>query len=556
MSKLINYDTDVSTKILNGVNKTAQIVGETLGPLGNNVILNQNGYTKITKDGITVLRSVEFSDKHENVAADLLREASDKTNREAGDGTTGTCILAASIYSKGLKHCVAGGNKIQIRNGIVKAANFVEKFINEKMSKSVSSKEEIRQVAKISSNHSDEIADVLADVFDKIGKNGTIKIESGNGTVIDSKIVEGMNFAQGYLSPFFVSNESMECDLDHPYIFIVDKKISNIQEILVPLQELSQLGKPILIIADNVEGDALSTLVLNKLRGLPVCAVKSPSYGQNKINMLHDIAILTGGKVISEETGIALNEATSTSGILGVAKRVIVTKDSTTIIDGCGSPEAINERIEQLKSMIEKSTDEYDKKKMQERLAKLDGGVGIISVGAKTESELREKKDLVDDAFCACKAAVANGIVPGGGIALLLAKNELYEYTSKNSNEFIGDEILGAKVLWESLDAPIRKILENAGESADIIMSEIYDNQDENFDFGYDVLNKKFGKMLDLGIIDPSLVIISEVKNASSIASLLLTTSASIVEEKSEEKTSPMTTPMMGGMGMPGMGMM
>lgn len=557
MSKLINYDTDVSTKILSGVKKTAKIVGETLGPLGNNVILNQNGYTKITKDGITVLRSVEFSDRHENVAADLLREASDKTNREAGDGTTGTCILAESIYSKGLKYCVVGGNKIQIRNGITKAANFIEAFINSKMAKPVSTKDEIRQVAKISSNHSDEIAEVLADVFDKIGKNGTIKIESGNGTMIDSKIVEGMNFAQGYLSPFFVSNDSMECDLDDPFIFIVDKKISSIQEILTPLQELSQIRKPILIIADNVEGDALSTLVLNKLRGLQVCAVKSPSYGQNKINMLHDIAILTGGKVISEETGIALNEATPNSGILGSAKRVIVTKDSTTIIDGCGSPEAIATRIEQLKHLISNSTDEYEKKKMQERLAKLDGGVGIISVGAKTESELREKKDLVDDAFCACKAAVVNGIVPGGGIALLIAKSALAKYITENEAEFYGDELLGAKVLCESLDAPIRKILENAGESIDIIISKIESESATTQDFGYDVLNKKFGNMLELGIIDPSLVITSEVKNASSIASLLLTTSASIVEEKTDEKPfNTMANPMMGGgMGMPGMGM-
>lgn len=557
MSKLINYDTDVSTKILSGVKKTAKIVGETLGPLGNNVILNQNGYTKITKDGITVLRSVEFSDRHENVAADLLREASDKTNREAGDGTTGTCILAESIYSKGLKHCVVGGNKIQIRNGITKAANFVEAFINSTLAKPVSTKDEIRQVAKISSNHSDEIAEVLADVFDKIGKNGTIKIESGNGTAIDSKIVEGMNFAQGYLSPFFVSNDSMECDLDNPFIFIVDKKISSIQEILTPLQELSQIRKPILIIADNVEGDALSTMVLNKLRGLQICAVKSPSYGQNKINMLHDIAILTGGKVISEETGIALNEATPNSGILGSAKRVIVTKDSTTIIDGCGSPEAIATRIEQLKHLINNSTDEYEKKKMQERLAKLDGGVGIISVGAKTESELREKKDLVDDAFCACKAAVVNGIVPGGGIALLIAKSALAKYITENEAEFYGDELLGAKVLCESLDAPIRKILENAGESIDIIISKIENESAITQDYGYDVLNKKFGNMLELGIIDPSLVITSEVKNASSIASLLLTTSASIVEEKTDEKPSnTMANPMMGGgMGMPGMGM-
>lgn len=554
MSKLINYDSEVSEKILSGVKKTAKIVGETLGPLGNNVILSDNGYTKITKDGITVLKSVEFEDQYENVAAQLLREASDKTNTQAGDGTTGTCILAESIYKNGLKHCIAGGNKIQIRNGISHGADYIVKFINS-LSKKISTKEEIRQVAKISSNHSDEIADVLADVFSKIGQNGTIKVESGNGTAIESRIVEGMNFDQGYLSPYFVSNDAMECDLDNPFIFIVDKKITNIQEMLVPLQALSQIGKPILVIAENVEGDAISTMVLNKLRGLQICAVKSPSYGQNRKNMLKDIAVLTGGKVISEETGIALKDALPDSGILGTAKRVVVTKDSTTIIGGLGNEEALKMHIEQLKNQIYNCSDEYDLKKMKERLAKLDGGVGIISVGAKTESELREKKDLVDDAFCACKAAIANGVVAGGGVALLLAKDDFASFIDAHPDAFSGDEIIGAKVLCDALDAPIRKILENAGESADIIISKLIDeSKNGNDNIGFDVLNKKYGDMIDLGIVDPANVIISEVQNGSSIASLLLTTSAAIVEKKEEKRVDPGA--MSGGMGMPGMGMM
>lgn len=533
MSKIIEFDSSIFEKFLDGVKTTTKIVGETLGPLGNNVVLYDGTYPKITKDGITVLRSVEFDDQISNAAADLIRNASDKTNREAGDGTTGTAILAGSIYENGLKIVSVGGNKIQIRNGIAKAAKRVVEFI-EAHKKEISTKEEIRRVAKISSNHSDEIADILADVFDKIGENGTIKVESGNGMEIESKIVEGMSFQQGYVSPMFATNERMECDLDNPYIFIIGKKLSNISEILKPLQVISKTNRPIFIIADTIEGDAISTLVLNKLRGLQVCAVKSPSYGENKKRMLEDIAILTGGNVISEETGVTFESALPDSGVLGTAKRVIVTKDSTTIIGGNGDKESIKNRIEQIKALIYNSSDEFDLKKLRERLAKLDGGVGIISVGAKTEAELLEKKDLVDDAFCACKAAIKSGIVPGGGVTLLLAKQDLTKFIEDNTGLFYGDELVGAKILRDSLDAPIRKIISNAGESADIIVAKIVENSSEENN-GYDVLNKKFGNMIELGIIDPAQVIISEVNNASSIAGLLLTSSAAIIKEKEKD---------------------
>ena len=535
--KLIKYDVDVSEKILSGVKKTSKIVGETLGPLGNNVILSNNGYTKITKDGITVLRNVSFEDPHENVAAILLREASDKTNSQSGDGTTGTCILAESIYANGLKHTIAGANKTKLRNGIVNAAKKVEQIIRN-MAKPIHTKDEIRQVAKISSNHSDEIADVLADTFDKIGENGVIKVEAGNTSSIESKIVEGMQFDNGYISPYFVTNDKMEANLDSPFIFIIDSKISNIQDILTPMQTVSQMGKPILIIAEDVEGDALSTMVLNRMRGLTICAVRAPSYGQNRKNLLQDIAILTGGKVISEDTGIVPNDAVPESGIVGTAKRVIVTRDTTTIIGGAGKTEEIQSRINQLKAQIENCTDEYDLKKFRDRLAKLDGGIGIVSVGGRTESEMKEKKDLVDDAFNACKCAIKEGIVAGGGAALLIASKRLKQYILNELPDTVDeDELTGWEIVCESLEAPIRKILENADEKADVVISKLLDmNVDYSINIGYDVLEKKYGIMIDMGVVDPAAVVISEIQNSSSIASLLLTTSAAIVDDPEDLK--------------------
>lgn len=529
----ISYDNDFREKILHGVTKLAKVVGSTMGPMGSNVVIyNEEEGVHCTKDGVTACRAVKSADNYEAIGIMLVREAAEKTNSTVGDGTSGTCVLAASIFANGLKHLAFGANGIKMRNGIAWAADKAAEFIKSK-SIGINTKEEIRQIAKISSNHSDEIADVLADVFSKIGENGTIKVETGNTTSIESKIVEGMQFQNGYISPYFVTNEKMEADLDSPFIFIVGKKLSNFTDILRPLQELSRAGKPILIIADEVEGDALSSIVMNKLRGLPICAVRSPSYGNNRKNMLNDIAVLTGGQVISEETGIVLENALPDSGVLGSAKRVIVTKDSTTIIGGKGDPEALKQRIEQLKTQIYNCNDDYELRKMQERLAKLDGGVGIISVGAKTEAELNEKKDLVDDAFCACKAAIAGGIVVGGGKALLDVK----EYLEAVIGQLQGDEYIGARIFTDSLDTPIRKILENAGESPDLILSQL--SKQDNHTNGYDASTKRICNLFDAGIIDPTNVVVAEIENASSIASLLLTTKAAIVDHEGKDLKLP-----------------
>lgn len=542
MSKEIKYD-DARTKILDGVTKISKVVGSTMGPMGRNVIISENGMVHCTKDGVTTCRAVASDDRFEDVGIKLLREASEKTNSSVGDGTTGSVILAEAIFKAGLKHVTLGGNAIQIRNGITTAAKKVVEFVKDH-SKSIKTKDEIYQVAKISSNHSDEIASILSDVFDKIGANGTIKVETGNTTATESKIVEGMQFPRGYVSPYFVTNDKMEADLENPFIFIIDKKLSNISEILEPLQAFTKTGRPMLIIADEIEGDALNTLVLNKLRGIQVCAVRSPSYGQNKKNILQDIAILTGGQVCSEETGIALNQAMPGTGILGTAKRVIITKDSTTIIDGLGDKDKIAERVEQLKSLIYNCKNEYDLKKLRERLAKLDGGVGIISVGANTESELKEKKDLVDDAFCAVKAAIAGGVVPGAGTVLLHAKEMLDEFNTDGMTDY---EKIGMGILAEALNAPIKRIIDNAGLSPDLIISKILDT--DSFTYGYDVLHNEYGDLIEMGIVDPTNVLVAEVENAASIAGLLLTTAAVIVDIPEKKNENPNAS--LGGM--PGM---
>lgn len=540
-STVISFDNDFQEKVLAGVTKLAKVVGSTMGPMGSNVVINRAGHVHCTKDGVTACRAVNSKDNYEAIGINLVREASEKTNSTVGDGTSGTCVLAASIYANGLKHLAFGANGIQIRNGITKAANKAVEIVRG-FSQEIKGQEDIYRIAKISSNHSDEIAKILSDVFSKIGENGTIKVETGNTTSIESKIVEGMQFDNGYLSPYFITNEKMEADLEKPYIFLVNKKISNVSDMIKALQALVKTGKPILIIADEIEGDALSTIVYNKLKGLQVCVVRSPSYGNNRKNMLQDIAILTGGQVIGEDTGILLENVTLENGILGRANRVIITKETTTIIGGLGNKDEIQKRINQLKEQIYNSKDDYELKKMQERLAKLDGGVGIISVGAKTESELMEKKDLVDDAFCACKAAIAGGIVPGGGLALLRTK-EILE--NCNIEEMTPDEYTGFRIFLDSLDQPIRNILENAGLSPELIMEKL---SASDKGFGYDVLSKKIVDMVGEGIIDPTNVVVAEIENASSIAGLMLTTKASIVEEVEKDKpqeAAPMMPPMM-----------
>lgn len=535
MAKVIKYDTDVSEKLLSGVEKTTAIVSKTMGPVASNVIISEYGSPRITKDGITVIRAVEFKDKFENAAAQLIREASDKTNTQAGDGTTGTAVLLESIFRNGLKHTNVGGNKIQIRNGIAKAANKAIELI--KMSaKPISTKEEIRNVAKISSNHSDEIADVLADVFDKIGIRGVIKVEEGNTTETVSNIVDGCQYDEGYISPFFCTNDKMEADLDNPFTVFINKKLSNVQEMLPMLQAVSQAGKPLFIMCEDMEGEALNTIVMNKLRGFPVCVVKSPSYGDNKKAILQDLAILTHSTVVDESTGVRVEDALPGTPIVGTAKRIIVTKDNTTIIGGSATKQELAERIKSLDVQIENCKEDYDREKLEERRAKLEGGVAVISVGGKTKSELKEKKDLVDDAFNAVKAALKNGIVAGGGVALLKLQKTLDKWLSDEMN-YTGDEAIGARIFIDSLSAPIKTILKNAGESADVIVSNIVDIDCNNYEtYGYDVLNKKYCDLVENGIIDPASVIISEVDNASSIAGILLTTSAAVIDVP-EEKT-------------------
>lgn len=537
MSKVIKYDTDVSEKLLAGVEKTTAIVSKTMGPVAANVILTKYGSPRITKDGITVLKEVEFDDKFENVAAQLIREASDKTNTQSGDGTTGTAVLLESIYKNGLKHTNVGGNKIQIRNGISKAADKAIEIIKS-TAKNINSREEIHRVAKISSNHSNEIADVLADVFDKIGTRGVIKVEKGNTTETVSKIVDGCQYDVGYISPFFSTNEKLESDLDKPLTLFTTNKLSNLQEMLPMLKAVSETGRPLFIMCEDMEGEALQTIIMNKLRGFQVCVVKAPSYGENKKAILQDLALLTHSTVVSDETGVKMESAIPGYGVLGEAKRIICTKDTTTIISGAASKEEIEARVKQLDMLIE-TADEFDKPKLEERRAKLDGGVAVVSVGGKTESELDEKKDLVDDAFNAVKAALKNGIVSGGGVALLNTKFALEEWINKTETEntLIGDEIIGAKILIDSLDAPIKMILKNAGESADLIIAKISEEQNG---IGYDVLNKKYCNMIDVGIIDPASVIISEVDNASSIAGLLLTTSGAIIDVPKETPANQM----------------
>lgn len=536
MSKSIKYNSELTEKLLSGVEKTTSIVSKTMGPVASNVIISNGGSPRITKDGITVIRAVDFEDQFENAAAQLIREASSKTNSQSGDGTTGTAVLLESIFKNGLKHTVVGGNKIQIRNGIAKAANKAIEILKSN-SKTISTKEDIRNVAKISSNHSDEIADVLSDVFDKIGIRGVIKVEKGNTTETVSQIVDGCQYDTGYLSPYFCTNERMEADLDKPWTLFCDKKLSNLQELLPMLQAVSQTGQPIFIMCENMEGDALSTIIVNKLRGLPVCVVKSPSFGENRKQILSDLAMLTHSTVVSDDTSVKIEDAVPGSAILGQAKRIIVTKDTTTIIGGAATKEEIDARVKQLDYLIDNCNDEYDKEKLEERRAKIEGGVAVISVGGKTESELNEKKDLVDDAFNAVKAALKNGIVAGGGVALLQVYKAFDNWKQNGLfDNLVGDEAIGVSIFASALTAPITTILKNAGEPTDLIISNIIENKENVEHYGYDVLNKKYCNMVDAGIIDPTSVIISEVENASSIAGLLLTTSGAIVEVHDEKQ--------------------
>ena len=523
MAKQLKYDNDVREALLNGVTKLEKAVASTLGPRGRTVLIDEGYGVHVTKDGVTVANSVEFKDPFENMGAKVIKETASKTNTMVGDGTTTSTVLAAALYKNGLKHVAMGANAVLVKNGIDKTAKAVVDYIKS-VAKPISLKEEIKQVAKVSANGDEEIGETIAEVMSKIGNDGTIKVEDGNTTVMESKIVEGMQFDRGYISPYFVTNEKMEADLDKPFVLLVDKKLSNVNELVPVLQGVAQSGRPLLIVAEDVEGEALSTLVMNKLRGLPVCAVKSPYYGDNRKAILNDIAILTNGNVVSDETGVGFGDVK-----LGSAKRIVVTKDNTTIIDGDGDKQAIDARVAELRASIEKTESAYDKEKLQERLAKLAGGVGIILVGAQTEAELKEKKDRVDDAFNATKAAVKEGIVPGGGAVLLMAKKAYVKNTS-----LCPDEAIGEQILLDALEAPTRAICQNAGIDASLIVAKLLEQDKPGV--GYEVLSQKFTDMVEAGVIDPCLVTESAVKNAASIAGLLLTTDCMVANEPEPAK--------------------
>jgi chaperonin GroEL len=543
MAKEITFDTSARDKIKKGVDKLADAVKVTLGPKGRNVILDKKfGAPSVTKDGVTVAKEIELKDPIENMGAQLVKEVASKTADAAGDGTTTATVLAQAIYANGIKNVAAGANPMDLKRGIDKAVEAVVEHLK-KQSKKIKDSSEIAQIATISSNSDETIGKMIADAMNRVGKDGVITVEEAKGTETEVKTVEGMQFDRGYLSPYFVTNtEKMEAELEQPYILIYDKKISSMKELLPVLEQSAQTGKPLLIIAEEIEGEALATLVVNKIRGaLRVAAVKAPGFGDRRKAMLEDIAVLTGGKVISEEQGFKLENATL--DMLGHAEKINIDKDNTIIVNGAGKKSEIQGRVAQIKAQIESTTSDYDKEKLQERLAKLSGGVAILYVGAATEVEMKEKKDRVDDALHATRAAVQEGIVPGGGVAYVRAIEAL-----KNPED-IGvtneDQATGVNIVRLALESPLRTIAENAGQEGSVIVNKVRDGKK---DFGYNALENKFETFFDAGIIDPTKVTRLALENAASIAGLLLTTEA-VVSDLPEENPAPQMPHGGGGMG-------
>jgi chaperonin GroEL len=543
MAKEITFDTTARDKIKKGVDKLADAVKVTLGPKGRNVILDKKfGAPTVTKDGVSVAKEIELKDAIENMGAQLVKEVASKTADAAGDGTTTATVLAQSIYAHGIKNVAAGANPMDLKRGIDKAVDAVVEHLK-KQSKKIKDSSEIAQVATISSNSDETIGKMIADAMDKVGKDGVITVEEAKGTETEVKTVEGMQFDRGYLSPYFVTNtEKMEADLDQPYVLIYDKKISSMKELLPVLEQSAQTGKPLVIIAEEVEGEALATLVVNKIRGaLRVAAVKAPGFGDRRKAMLEDIAILTGGKVISEEQGFKLENATL--DMLGRAEKINIDKDNTTIVNGAGKKNEIQGRIAQIKAQIDTTTSDYDKEKLQERLAKLSGGVAILYVGAATEVEMKEKKDRVDDALHATRAAVQEGIVPGGGVAYVRAIECLKNPADLGiTNE---DQATGVNIVRLALESPLRTIAENAGQEGSVVVNKVRDGKK---DFGYNALDNKYENFFEAGIIDPTKVTRLALENAASIAGLLLTTEA-VVSEIADENPAPAMPHGGGGMG-------
>jgi chaperonin GroEL len=543
MSKEIAYNTEARNSLKKGVDQLANAVKVTLGPKGRNVVIERKfGSPLVTKDGVSVAKEIELENSLENVGAQMVKEVASKTSDVAGDGTTTATVLAQSIIAEGLKNVTAGANPMGIKKGIDLAKDSIVKSIA-KLSKEIPDSKQIAQVATISANDDKEIGSKIAEAMDKVGKDGVITVEESKTAETYLEFVEGMQFDRGYLSPYFVTNsDSMEAELDDPFILVHDKKISNMKDLLPILEKVVQAGRPILIIAEDIEGEALATLVVNKLRGtFKVLAVKAPGFGDRRKAMLEDIAILTGATVISEEQGYKLENATLE--YLGSCKKVVSDKDNTTIVDGIGKKESITARVNEIKVQIDKTSSDYDREKLQERLAKLSGGVAVLNVGAATEVEMKEKKARVDDALHATRAAVEEGIVPGGGVALLRASLDLKSLKSENSEEQVGIDIMK-----RALEGPIRQICSNAGVEPSIVVQKVLEGKN---DFGYDARNDEYVNMFKAGIIDPAKVARVAVENAASISGLLLTTEAAITE-KPEENSNPM--PGAPDMGMGGMG--
>jgi chaperonin GroEL len=541
-AKEVKFSTDARDRMLRGVDILANAVRVTLGPKGRNVVLDKSfGAPRITKDGVTVAKEIELEDKFENMGAQMVREVAQKTNDQAGDGTTTATVLAHAIVREGAKAVAAGMNPMDLKRGIDIAVGAVVKDI-EKRSKKVESSSEVAQVGTISSNGDKKIGQMIAQAMQKVGNEGVITVEEAKALDTEVEIVEGMQFDRGYLSPYFITNaEKMLAELDDVYVLLHEKKLSGLQAMLPVLEAVVQTGKPLLIVAEDIEGEALATLVVNKLRGgLKVSAVKAPGFGDRRKAMLEDIAILTAGQLISEDLGIKLENVTL--NMLGRAKKVIIEKEKTTIVDGAGKKKEIEARVGQIKAQIEETTSDYDKEKLQERLAKLAGGVAVIRVGGATEIEVKEKKDRVEDALNATRAAVEEGIVPGGGVALLRAKKAVGRITNDNS-----DVQAGINIVLKALEAPIRQIAENAGVEGSIVVGKIVENKSETF--GFDAQTEDYVDMVDKGIIDPAKVVRAALQDAASVAGLLVTTEAMVAEAPKKQAPMPPMPPGGGGMG-------
>jgi chaperonin GroEL len=535
-AKELKFGADARQRMVRGASILAKAVKATLGPRGRNVVMEKSfGYPTVTKDGVSVAKEVELTDKFENMGAQMVKEVAAHTSEIAGDGTTTATVLAESILQEGLKAVVAGMNPMDLKRGIDKAVNTAVDELK-KISTPCETSKAIAQVGTISANLDEEVGKIIADAMDKVGKEGVITVEEGSSLVNELEVVEGMQFDRGYLSPYFINKpENMVAELEDAYILLYDKKLSNIRELLPMLEGVAKAGKPLLIIAEDVEGEALATLVVNNIRGIiKVAAVKAPGFGDRRKAMLEDIAIVTGGTVISEEVGLTLEKATLQH--LGTAKRVVVEKEDTTIVAGAGKPEDINARVEQIRKQIETSTSDYDKEKLQERMAKLAGGVAVIKVGAATEVAMKEKKDRVEDALHATRAAVEEGVVPGGGVALIRARQALQNSGLKGANH---DQDIGIKIVLRAMEQPLREIVANAGQESSVVINNVQENSGN---FGYNAQTSEYGDMMEMGILDPTKVVRVALQNAGSIAGLMITTEAMIAEVPQKE-TAPMPSP-------------